>query len=197
MNDFYEVLGVPRTATAEEIKKAYRKLAFKYHPDQNPGDKAAEEMFKKINAAYDVLGDEDKRRQYDNGSFNPFQEYEQQRSQSYTSQGYANPFGEGQDFWTWFTNTYNANARQQHQETESWQQEETSNRYTRKTYRYYTKGGYLNMLLINIVKALAGIWFFRFSWMIFPFGPLICIGVIASGFVGVIRAIRGLIFKRG
>lgn len=199
MNDFYEVLGVSRTATADEIKKAYRKLAFKYHPDQNPGDKAAEEMFKKVNAAYDVLGDENKRRQYDNGSFNPFQEYAQyqQQGQSYQGQAYQNPFGEGQDFWTWFTNTYNANARQQNQETESWQQEETSHRYTRKTYRYYTKGGYLNMLLIKSLQTLAGIWFFRFSWMIFPFGPLICIGVIASGFAGVIRAIRGLIFKRG
>lgn len=199
MNDFYEVLGVPRTATADEIKKAYRKLAFKYHPDKNPGDKAAEEMFKKITAAYDVLGDENKRRQYDNGSFNPFQEYEQQRSQY--SQEYANPFGEGQDFWSWFTNTYNADTRQQEQQAQDWYQgyaqEETSHRYTRKTYRYYTKGGYLNMLLAKSLQTLAGIWFLRFSWFIFPFGPIICIGVIASGIVGVARAIRGLLFKRG
>ena len=111
MDDFYEVLGVPKTASADEIKKAYRKLAFKYHPDKNPGDKNAEEMFKKITAAYDVLGDETKRRQYDNGSFNPFQEYAQyqQNGQSYQSQSYQNPFGEGQDFWSWFTNAYGAN----------------------------------------------------------------------------------------
>ena len=194
MNDFYEVLGVPRTATADEIKKAYRKLAFKYHPDKNPGDKAAEEMFKKITAAYDVLGDENKRRQYDNGSFNPFQEYEQQRSQGYNSQGYANPFGEDQDFWSWFTNAYGNGAQRQQQdpETQNW-----NNGYTRKTYRYYTKGGYLNMLLTKSLQTLAGIWFLRFSWFIFPFGPIICIGIIASGIVGVARAIRGLLFKRG
>ncbi len=65
MDDLYSTLGVAKTATAEEIKKAYRNLAFKYHPDRNQGDQHAEEQFKKINAAYSVLGDEVKRRQYD------------------------------------------------------------------------------------------------------------------------------------
>ncbi len=63
--DYYEVLGVSRTATADEIKKAYRKLAMKYHPDKNPGNKAAEEKFKGINEAYDVLSDTKKRGLYD------------------------------------------------------------------------------------------------------------------------------------
>jgi molecular chaperone DnaJ len=63
--DLYAVLGVPRDATADQIKKAYRKLARKHHPDVNPGDKAAEEQFKEVSRAYDVLGDETQRKNYD------------------------------------------------------------------------------------------------------------------------------------
>ena len=62
--DYYEVLGVGRNASAAEIKKAYRKLAKKYHPDTNPNDKQAEEKFKEVSEAYDVLGDEEKRKMY-------------------------------------------------------------------------------------------------------------------------------------
>ncbi|MCQ2309739.1 MAG: DnaJ domain-containing protein [Bacteroidales bacterium] len=63
--DYYKVLGVGRSATQDEIKKAFRKLAVKYHPDKNPGDKAAEEKFKEITEAYEVLGKEDSRKKYD------------------------------------------------------------------------------------------------------------------------------------
>jgi molecular chaperone DnaJ len=65
VRDLYEVLGVSKSASQDEIKKAYRKLARKHHPDSNPGDEAAEERFKELQDAYDVLSDPDKRKQYD------------------------------------------------------------------------------------------------------------------------------------
>jgi DnaJ-class molecular chaperone len=63
--DYYDVLGVPRTATEADIKREYRKLASRHHPDVNPGDKSAEEKFKEINEAYEVLSDPEKRKRYD------------------------------------------------------------------------------------------------------------------------------------
>ena len=79
-DDPYSVLGVAKTASAEDITKAYRKLAKKLHPDLNPGDKGAEEKFKKVTAAYDILGDAEKRGRYDRGEIDASgQETPQQR----------------------------------------------------------------------------------------------------------------------
>jgi molecular chaperone DnaJ len=103
----YDVLGVARTASADEIRKAYRKLARKHHPDVNPGNKQAEEQFKKISAAYEVLSDEKKRKSYDEfgedslrGGFDPdkaraYQQWAGSRART-TGEG-PSPFG-GADF---------------------------------------------------------------------------------------------------
>ena len=72
--DYYEVLGVGRNADAKEIKKAYRKLAKKYHPDMNPGDKVAEQKFKEVTEAYNVLSDTEKKKLYDQYGFAAFEE---------------------------------------------------------------------------------------------------------------------------
>ena len=72
--DYYKILGVTKSASAEEIKKAYRKLALKYHPDRNKGDKAAEDRFKEISEAYAVLSDSEKKKQYDMFGADGFQQ---------------------------------------------------------------------------------------------------------------------------
>src|SRR6478736_5876233 len=63
--DFYEILGISKDASSDEIKKAYRKVAMQYHPDRNPGDKPSEEKFKEAAEAYEILSDSDKKAQYD------------------------------------------------------------------------------------------------------------------------------------
>ncbi len=87
--DYYATLGVSKTATAKEIKQAYRKLARKYHPDVNPGDKSAESRFKEINEAYEVLGDPEKRKKYDElgANWRMYEQAQQTGGQPYPGAG--------------------------------------------------------------------------------------------------------------
>ena len=94
MKDLYAALGVDRKASADEIKRAYRKLTREFHPDKNPGDKAAEERFKEISTAYEVLGDEEKRKLYDEfGDISLTQGFDPERARAYkrAQQGFGGP----------------------------------------------------------------------------------------------------------
>jgi curved DNA-binding protein len=91
--DYYEILGLTKTAKEDKIKKTFRKLALKYHPDRNPGNKAAEERFKEISEAYEVLSDPEKRQKYDQ-----FGKYWQQAGQGNWGQGVPNTDFGGFDF---------------------------------------------------------------------------------------------------
>lgn len=199
MEDLYNILGVQKNATQDEIKSAYRKLAMKYHPDRNPGDKAAEEKFKNITAAYDVLGDETKRRQYD--------EYGSSDAYGASSQDYGNyqgnPFGYGQGTWGQETQDDYGDA------FDRWfraAQSESTNQNQNghfKTYTYYaksepqTRSSLFVQFLISILIAFLGVSFLRFSFFIIPFGPILCIYAIYKGFSGAIRSLKNFMtFKK-
>ena len=100
--DYYQTLGVTKSSSDKEIKQAFRKLARKHHPDVNPGDKSAEARFKEINEAYEVLGDPEKRKKYDELGAN-WRMYEQAREQGQAWPG-GSPFGEGPQGGAWNIN---------------------------------------------------------------------------------------------
>ena len=184
MSNYYEILGVPKTATADEIKKAYRTLAFKYHPDRNQGNAEAEEKFKQISAAYDVLGDETKRRNYDLG-YSTESSYtnsssSQQRQYQYT---YENPFGD-ENFWNWFQGAQQQNRQQETQNS--------NGNYSQRNRRYnYSRRDYLSLLFSKALQTFAALFMFRISFFI-PFGFFICVGVLVNGITGIFEAVRGL-----
>jgi molecular chaperone DnaJ len=184
MDDLYQILGVSKTATAEEIKKAYRDLAFKYHPDRNPGDKTAEEKFKGINAAYSVLGDAAKRAQYD--QYGSQQQYaaSQQRNYGYGQAG--NQQYEDDPFQEWFNN--NRSGDQQfggHRYTYTWNTEPP---------KAPSRSEAWAMLFQKAALLVAGLFFFRFSWFIIPLGPFLCIAAIINGFLGILKAFHYIIY---
>src|SRR5436309_15346124 len=94
--DYYSTLGISRDAKEHEVKKAYRRLARKHHPDLNPGDKAAEERFKRVQEAYDVLSDAKKRAMYDQHGF--YSENFRERAQGDGGRGFAQGSGGRLDF---------------------------------------------------------------------------------------------------
>lgn len=110
--DYYKIIGVDSTASQDEIKKAYRKLARKFHPDLNPNDKVAEAKFKQINEAYEVLGNEENRKKYDKygKDWQHAEAYEQARKQQSTHGGYTytqEDFGSG-DYSDFFESLFGA-----------------------------------------------------------------------------------------
>lgn len=218
MEDLYQTLGVSRNATADEIKKAYRALALQYHPDRNPGDKAAEEKFKQISAAYDVLGDETKRRQYDSyssnspfgagfgagqphrgaGSEDPFEAWWRSGSwrqqggsqQQYGSSGY-DPFAE------WFggatrSDSSTSDFRQSYGSDGYGQQYGNWRWYTRQRPPRHSRSQSFVLLIQKFLVFVLGVFFLRFWWLLFPIMPIVCFSAIVNGITGMIAAIRGL-----
>lgn len=190
MNDYYSILGISKNATQEEIKKAYRNLAFKYHPDRNPDDKQAEEKFKKISEAYDTLGDEKKRAEYDRfgsagTSYNSENSYYQNSYQNYyQQQSYSDPFGSEDSFWQWFNSSAGQNSRR----NSSYYYEYGNSQ------KNYSKKSLWTEFFMKVGQIFIGLFFFRFSWIIIPFGPLLCLGLLATGISGAVRVLR-MIFK--
>lgn len=200
--DLYEILGVSKSASAEEIKKTYRNLAFKYHPDRNPGDKVAEEKFKKINSAYSVLGDEVKRRQYDSYGSSYSSQGNSQSSNSYGS----NPFGtygsgfygnssysngRRDPFWDFFSNSYdnsdfwNANRAKDSSNA----QNEYSYTYTSRNADFSNSHYGIKLFGSGLLQGLLGFLGAAFFRYLFPLN-LLCFVAGIRGFIKVFKSFK-------
>ena len=171
MEDYYAILGLSKSANQDEIKKAFRNLVFKYHPDRNPGDKAAEEKFKKINEAYSVLSDPNKKAQYDAGGFQGQNSYQQNyRYESWENNESYDPFRE----WANYANSnayYYSNKRAEPN---------------------LSRGAAFSQLIWKVIQILIGFWSFSFSFILFPIGPILSVAAIVNGFSGASAALRAL-----
>ena len=192
MEDLYEVLGVQRTATQSEIKSAYRKLAIKYHPDKNPGDKAAEEKFKKITAAYDVISDETKRRQYDSFGSTENYGYDSDSSNTYGSYGWGNNYNQHGTWQQWNRGGWQYETQDDFNDAFN-QWFEYAQKAAQKKSEPATKSESLIYILQKLAIMLIGFWFFIHFWFILPFVPIFSIAAILHGFFGISRGLRRLL----
>lgn len=191
MDDLYQDLGVSKTATAEEIKKAYRDAAFKYHPDRNPDDKIAEEKFKKISAAYSVLGDETKRNQYDRygsttqtsstyannsqyGTYDPFEEFFRNAQSQWSNQNQAS-----------YNRQYTYYGTNDHRRNKDY-----SSNFKQET--YLTRKEAWALLLKSLCTIILSVLFLRVALMFGLLGMIIVITTIVKGASGVVRALQSL-----
>lgn len=175
MEDLYAILGVSKKASIDEIKKQYRKLAQKYHPDLNPGDRAAEERFKSISAAYSILGDEKKRAEYDFQRENLFQ------ATNYAQSSSQDPF------WEWF-NQEAYSQRYRGYTRYSWSNQSSSEQKNEDS--HLSRSQAASLFLRGIVSLVLCLFFFRFSFILLPFGPLLCLLGIVRGLSNIIRAVK-------
>lgn len=196
MEDYYKILGVEKTATDEQIKKAYRNLAFKYHPDKNPGDKNAEEMFKKINEAYSVLGDSSKRKQYDSfGSSYSSGSYGSNNGRGSTYSG--GTYGDYGDFWE---RMYEEARKRQYQQTQSSSQRQSEDPYdsytwtTRSTNYSPRQEGFQNLVkgAFQGLASLAGL--SVLGWL-FPINIILVVSA-ARGLMGLLKGIKMIVLER-
>ncbi len=176
MPDHYETLGVPKSATAEDIKKAFREAAFKYHPDRNPGNPAAEERFKRVNEAYAILSDPASRARYDGlggaaygagpGANGPWGDY--------------GPFeGESRGRYTWtFYGPFGGMGSQGSGQGN------------------FSRREALDLLTKGILTFAAGVLLFRVSFFFGIFGVIVCAVAIGRGLVDSLRAVRILFGAR-